>query len=561
MIIQKPLIFLYRNFLYTLVIALLAQLLFFQTLSFAQDEPTLKDLAGSKPQAEDTKETDEPVKAPDQKDAVKDPNQIVLVDEFQRDTPAASIEAFLSATTQRDYETAANYLRLAKLPKGFDKADGPELARMLRILINQKLWLDVDKLSNEYKGNLDDGLPDNLEFVSSVKTPKGTKNMYLRRYRDSSGNYAWQYSNDTVNNIPYLYSIYGYGAIGDHLSKFFGDASILGIQLWQIFGILMLLIFGYIISYIITSILTHFISKKEHPLVNEILKRLTRPVRLLITVIIAYFCIQFLSPGLSLKALLRTKTFFFILLIWFSINFIDILAIIYRNRLENRGKLKLIAIIKPLATTFKILFILFIILMWLSNVGFQVTTLLAGIGIGGLALALGAQKTIEDIFGAITIFTSSPVEIGDFCKFGDRLGTVEEIGIRTTRIRTLDNSVISVPNSQFASMQIDNLSKREKYWYHPIIRIKHETTTDTIQGIRSNITSMLTEHPKVSNENIRVRFKEIGLISLDIEVFAYVMVSDYASFLETAEELNFAVIDIISDVGAEFAVPMQRYQT
>ena len=199
--------------------------------------------------------------------------------------------------------------------------------------------------------------------------------------------------------------------------------------------------------------------------------------------------------------------------------------------------------------------------MWLSNVGFQVTTLLAGIGIGGLALALGAQKTIEDIFGAITIFTSSPVEIGDFCKFGDRLGTVEEIGIRTTRIRTLDNSVISVPNSQFASMQIDNLSKREMYWYHPIIRLKHETTTDTIQNIRANITNMLTEHQKVRNENIRVRFKDIGLISLDIEVFAYVMVGDYASFLETAEELNFAIMDIISEAGAEFAVPMQRDQT
>jgi len=552
MIINKS----FKNILFSLLLVFLGQLLFFNTISIAQ-EPTLKDIASGKPQHEDTKDTDEPVK----KETVKDPNQIVLVDKFQRDTPAASIEAFLSATTQRDYETAANYLRLTKLPKGFEKADGPELARMLRILINQKLWIDIDKLSIDYKGNLDDSLPDNLEFVSSVKTPEGTKNMYLRRYRDSSGNYAWQFSNDTVNNIPYLYSIYGYGAIGDHLSKFFGDASILGIQLWQIFGILMLLIFGYIISYIITSILTHFISKKKHNLTNEILKRLTRPVRLLITVIIAYFCIQFLSPGLSLKALLRTKTFFFILLIWFSINFIDILAIIYRNRLKNRGKLKLIAIIKPLATTFKILFILFIVLMWLSNIGFQVTTLLAGIGIGGLALALGAQKTIEDIFGAITIFTSSPVEIGDFCKFGDRLGTVEEIGFRTTRIRTLDHSLISVPNSQFASMQIDNLSKREKYWYHPIIRLKHNTTSDQIKEISSRVIIMLQEHSKVTNENIRVRFKEIGLISLDIEVFAYAIVSDYVAFMETAEELNFEIIDIISDVGAEFAVPMQRYQT
>ena len=540
---------------------MLTQLLFFQTLSIAQDEPTLKDLAKSKPEAENTKETDEAVKAPDKKEADKDTKQLVIVDEFRRDTPSTAIEAFLSATTKRDYDNAANHLRLTKLPKGYEKADGPELARMLRILINQKLWIDIDKLSIDYKGNLDDGLPDNLEFISSVKTPEGIKNLYLRRYRDSSGNYAWQFSNDTVNNIPYLYSQYGYGALGDHLSQFFGDISILGIQLWQLIGIIILLFIGYIISYIITSVFSHFISKKKHDLVNAIMERLTRPIRLLLTITIAYFGIQFLSPGLSLKALLQTKTFFFIFLFWFSINFIDIMAILYRRRLENQGKLKLITIIKPIATTLKILFFIFIILMWLSNIGFQVTTLLAGIGIGGLALALGAQKTIEDIFGALTIFTSSPVEIGDFCKFGDRLGTVEEIGIRNTRVRTLDHTVISIPNSQFASMQIDNFSKREKFWYHPMIRLKHNTTSDQIKGISSRVTNMLEEHSKVSNENIRVRFKDIGLISLDIEVFAYVIVSDYSAFLEAAEELNFEIIDMISDVGAEFAVPMQKYQT
>jgi len=561
MIIQKSSFYICRNILYALLIVLLTQLLFFQTLSIAQDEPTLKDLAKSKPEAENTKETDEAVKTPDKQEADKDTKQLVIVDEFRRDTPSTAIEAFLSVTTKRDYDNAANHLRLTKLPKGYEKADGPELARMLRILINQKLWIDIDKLSIDYKGNLDDGLPDNLEFISSVKTPEGIKNLYLRRYRDSSGNYAWQFSNDTVNNIPYLYSIYGYGALGDHLSKFFGDISILGIQLWQLIGIIILLFIGYIISYIITSVFSHFISKKKHDLVNAIMERLTRPIRLLLTITIAYFGIQFLSPGLSLKALLQTKTFFFIFLFWFSINFIDIMAILYRRRLENQGKLKLIAIIKPIATTLKILFFIFIILMWLSNIGFQVTTLLAGIGIGGLALALGAQKTIEDIFGALTIFTSSPVEIGDFCKFGDRLGTVEEIGIRNTRVRTLDHTVISIPNSQFASMQIDNFSKREKFWYHPMIRLKHETTSDQIKGISSRVINMLMEHSKVSNDNIRVRFKEIGLISLDIEVFAYVIVSDYSAFLEAAEELNFEIIDIISDVGAEFAVPMQKYQT
>ena len=550
----------FRDISCLLAFILLTQLLLFATLGFSQDEPTLKDIAGGRPQHQDVKAEDTPVNPPDSKEIENKEKTVVLVDELQRDTPASTIEGFLSATSRKDYETASKYLRLSKMPAGFDKTSSPELARMLRILINQKLWIDIDKLSNDYEGNLDDGLPKNIEFVSKAETPEGTKNLYLRRYRDASGNSFWQFSGDTVNNIPYLYSLYGYGAIGDYLSKVFGDISLFGIQLWQMFGILMLLIFGYLASCIFTSVVSYFISKNKHEMVNPVLQRLTRPVRLLLTITIAYFGIQFLSPGLSLKALLKTKTFFFIFLIWFSINFIDIMAILYRRRLEKIGKLKLVAIIKPISTAIKVLFVLFIVLIWLSNVGFQISTVLAGIGIGGLALALGAQKTIEDIFGAITIFTSSPVEIGDFCKFGDRLGTVEEIGMRTARIRTLDNSVISIPNSQFASMQIDNYSKREKFWYHPVIRLKHITTPDQMKEISSRISNVLQEHPKISNDNIRVRFKDIGLISFDIEVFAYAMVGDYAAFLETAEELNYSLIEIISDAGAEFAVPMQRYQ-
>lgn len=551
----------FGNLTTILAITLMVQFLFFSTQTFSQDEPTLKDIAEGRPQHQDTKTEDAPVSPAESIEPVTKEKTLVLIDELQRDTPASTIEGFLTATTEKDYETASKYLRLNKVPKGYNKSDSPELARMLRILINQKLWIDIDKLSNDYEGNLEDGLPDNIEYISSVETPEGTKNLYLRRFKDSSGKDIWQFSGDTVNNIPYLYSLYGYGAIGDYLSKVFGDVAIFGIQLWQLFGIAMLLLIGYVISFIITSILTHFISKKKHELVNTILQRLTRPLRLLITITIAYFGIQFLSPGLSLKALLKTKTFFFIFFIWFSINFIDIMAILYRKRLENKGNLKLVAIIKPLSTALKIFFIIFIILLWLSNIGFQVTTVLAGIGIGGLALALGAQKTIEDIFGAVTIFTSSPVEIGDFCKFGDKLGTVEEIGMRNARIRTLDNSVISIPNSQFASMQIDNYSKREKFWYHPKIRLKHNTTPEQMKEISSRISNTLRDNPKISNDNIRVRFKDIGLISLDIEVFAYAMVSDYAAFLETAEELNYSIIEAISEVGAEFAVPMERFQT
>jgi len=122
--------------------------------------------------------------------------------------------------------------------------------------------------------------------------------------------------------------------------------------------------------------------------------------------------------------------------------------------------------------------IIIAVVVWLDNVGFQVTTLLAGLGLGGLALALGLQKTIENVVGAITLYSAQPVRIGDFGQFGNTMGTVEEISLRATQVRTLDRTIVSVPNAEFSALHINNFSKRDKIWYHHKIRLRYDTTPD-----------------------------------------------------------------------------------
>src|SRR5262249_27985445 len=148
--------------------------------------------------------------------------------------------------------------------------------------------------------------------------------------------------------------------------------------------------------------------------------------------------------------------------------------------------------------------------------GYNTSTILAGLGIGGIAIALAAQKTIENLFGGVAVVSDKPVTVGDFCKFGDRVGTVEDIRLRSTRIRTLDRTVVSVPNSEFSSMVLENYSKRDKVWFHPTLNLRRDTTPNQVRNILESIRSILADHPKVETGTLPVRFIGAGSYSLDI---------------------------------------------
>jgi MscS family membrane protein len=227
------------------------------------------------------------------------------------------------------------------------------------------------------------------------------------------------------------------------------------------------------------------------------------------------------------------------------------------KNLGQKGLTGAAVLLKPAARLVKLVALAGAILLWLDNVGYEVTTLLAGLSISGVAVALASQKSLENIFGALTLFASQPVRVGDFCRFGDQVGTVEEIGLRATKIRTLDRTVITVPNAEFANMHLDNFSQRDRFWYHPLLSLRQETTPDQIRYLLVEVRKMLYAHPKVLSDPLHVRFRGFGEYSLDLEVFAYIGVTDYTESLEIAEDLNLRLMDIVSAAGTEFAVPAQ----
>jgi MscS family membrane protein len=189
--------------------------------------------------------------------------------------------------------------------------------------------------------------------------------------------------------------------------------------------------------------------------------------------------------------------------------------------------------------------------------GLPVMGLIAGLGVGGLAVALAAQSTIENFIGSITIYADRPVRVGDFCRFGEEVGTVEQIGLRSTRIRTLGRSVMTIPNAEFSRLKLDNFSLRDSNLFRTTVSLRYETTPQQLRDVLANVRKLLLEHPRVLEDPARVRLVEFGPHSFQLEVFAYVDSSDWNEFLGIREELFLQIADAVEAAGTRLAVPAQ----
>jgi MscS family membrane protein len=514
----------------------------------AEDQPTLKDVIGGKEEKE-VQATKKPTQTKAQ--------PVGPDDEFGRGVPRTSVEGFLKAAGERDYERAAQYLDLRNLPRGLNRSDGPNLARELKIVFDRALWIDLDSLSDDSRGHLDDGLPPYLDRVGRIETPEKTFDILVQRVPRGNGVFIWKFSSATVAQIPQLYAEFGYGAFEEILPAWFLDVHFLGIPAWQWVSVLVLALPVYLLALVLTKLAIFLLRRTRAGLSYQLERVITGPGLLLLFTMIGRAVINLLGPSVTVRAIMQARTLPLIALAWAGWRLFDVVEARMAERLRRRDRGDLTVLLRPGKNTLKITVIVIIALVWLDNIGVRVTTLLAGLGIGGLAVALAAQKPIENFIGAITLYTSKPVSVGDFCRFGDKIGTVEEIGLRATRVRTLDHTVVSVPNAEFANLYLDNFTKRQKIWYHPRIRLRYETTPDQIRYILVEIRKMLYAHPRVHPDPARIRFVEFGQYSLDLDVFAYVDVTDYGEFLEIAEDLNLRIMDIVAQAGSSFAIPSQ----
>ena len=201
--------------------------------------------------------------------------------------------------------------------------------------------------------------------------------------------------------------------------------------------------------------------------------------------------------------------------------------------------------------------LIYLALYLAESFGIPAAPLIASLGVGGLAIALAVRPTLENIVGGFILFADKPVRVGEFCLFGDKMGTVEEIGLRSTRIRGIDRTVITVPNADFAQLEIVNFTRRDRMLMQTTLGLRYETTPDQLRYVLTKLRELFVAHPKVSPDPARARFTGFGECSLNIEVFIYVLSEDFNEFLGIAEDLNLRIMAIVTEAGTGFAFPSQ----
>ncbi len=482
-------------------------------------------------------------------------------DALGRETPRGSALGYLQAARAGDYERAAEYLDLRRVSAAERPALGPQLARQLKIVLDRTLWVDLDTLSDAPEGHQDDGLRPSLDRIGTIATRRGPVDVLLERLPAGEGRAVWKVASQTVSQIPALYAEFGFGPLGDLLPAPLFEIRFLEIALWQWIGLLLVgllaLAGSWLVARLAVRLLRLLAARSRTPLDDSLLRAAIGPLRLAIGLVL--FGAGTLALGLSVpvqqvvSALL--KALGIVAVAWFFLRAADVLAQLAGEQLAARGRASAVSVVPLGRKAVKVAVTGLALIALLQNLGVNVTGILAGLGVGGLAVALAAQKTVENLFGGITLIADQPVRVGDFCRFGDKVGTIEEIGLRSTRVRTLDRTVVSIPNAEFATLQLENFAKRDRIWLKATLSLRYETTPDQLRYVLVELRRLLYAHPKVHPDPARVRFVGFGPYSLDVELFAYVGTTNFDEFLAVREDLFLRIMDIVAASGTGFAFP------
>ncbi len=485
-------------------------------------------------------------------------------DPLGRTTPHSAIHRFLEACHQGKYNVAAQYLDLSRLNAQQRASQGPELARQLGKLLDRNSRFEVRGLSDSPEGSTADGLTPNVDQLATFELEGEPVVLNLERVNHPPAGLIWLVSSESVTQIPALSSLNEENALEKHLPAVLVDTKLLGTPLW--------IWLSLVLVAVILSAISKWLSRLSIAIAKPVTRRyiksfqaqrleaLMEPLRLLLSVVVFRACLAFIAPSALLRDdLLKLLTLLFMLgAAALLMRLVDVFSDNVISRLDQRERAMTYSVFPLVIRFVKILIFSFAALVVLQQWGYNTNTILAGLGVGGIAVALAAQKTIENLFGGVSLISDRAVLVGDFCQFGGQVGTVEDIGLRSTRIRTLDRTVVTVPNSQFSTMTLENYSKRDRMWFHPTIRLRRDTSPDQVRQMMEEITEILAKHEMVDASGVPLRFSKITDQTLDVDIFAYVLTPDSNQFLKVQSELLLKVLEASYRLGIGLAVPIQE---
>ncbi len=410
-------------------------------------------------------------------------------------------------------------------------------------------------------------VPDDPNYIDSVSGEakyilfKSVPNIFVVK---KSG--KWYYSQETVKSIDELYEEtfpFSTPDMVESLPDIF-RVTILDIEIWQFFGLVLYVLASIIIFKIFTWVFGFLLRKifskfAKEDVFSKYLHPIAEPFSF---VVVISFWMLFLPMlilpvkiGYYISLLIKASYPIIVTIMAFRLS--DMVADIF-ERVALKTTTKVDDNLVPLVrTSLKVVVGVLGVIYFLENIGISITPLLAGVSIGGLAFALAAQDTVKNLFGSVTIFTDQPFEVGDWIVFSESEGTVEQVGIRSTRIRTFYNSVVSVPNGKLADSMIDNMGKREFRRYNTKLSITYDTPPELIDVFVEGLKIIVANHPHTRKDYYQIHLNGFGASSIDILFYIFFEVSDWTEELAARHQVISEILKLAAELNVRFAFPTE----
>jgi MscS family membrane protein len=427
--------------------------------------------------------------------------------------------------------------------------------------LQPQLEINFALLSDDPNGTIEPGLPPGQTRAGVWEVGRSTVDVILVQVDDPSSGKIWLISKETVARIPELYAQLeneAPSALDRLMPVALSARRVLGMSLAKWLGWLLSIPISWWLTLLLAFVLSapaRIRSKFRKLPFRPILEtHLRTPLKCIIAILIHSLVVYFLEPPL----LYRAYYFRFIAtllvgcLVWLTATITDrgYEHAVHRARTQQKGGESILIVMQRLT---HILLVIIALLIGLALFGFNVTTTLAGLGIGGLAIALAAQKSLENLIGGVSLLMDKAVQVGDFCQIGTQLGTVEDIGLRSLKLRTLDQNLSVVPNGSLAQMQFQNMARRSKLLINQTFALRIETEVEQLRFVLDRVQSMLDQHPAIEPETCRVRVSSFVGASFQLELFAYGQIGDWKQFTAIRQDVILKIAEIVEGSGTRFA--------
>jgi MscS family membrane protein len=478
-------------------------------------------------------------------------------DPLGRETPSGTVFGFLQAAQSGNYSTAAQYLHLSNARR---LTQGEDLAAKLKLVMDRAFTGNLRAISNQRDGTPQEGVALDRQRIGILSAGDIDDDLDLVHVSDPSGARIWLISSETLAKVPELYEQLQVRQVETRLPGFLVQHEFAGMPIWQWLAILLAIPFAAALGWLALQILKFprylWLRKHKQPR-TPAWTPIWSPLWLVLASVIHAFFVRYLRLPLLQRHYYQI-TIGVVLIIgfnWLLWRILQQLTRRVRERAIYSGRAGTGSVMLLGERILKALILILAVFLILSTLGFNMTTALAGLGIGGIAIAFAAQKTLENLFGGISLLGDEVIHVGDICRFGDRIGTVEDISLRSTRIRTPERTELSIPNGSLATMNVENLSRRDKILFNTKLALRYETSPDQLRYVLAQTRRLFYEHPRVETEGARIRFIGYDNSLLTLEVFCYVLTRDGAEFLAIQEDLLLRIMDIVRASGTSIAFP------